>query len=851
MLNANSELICAKCNQCMFDANHDVCFLEFVNVVNVRFKSKSTKRSKNKNIWKPTGNVFTDIGYRWKPTGWAFTIAGNTCLLTRITSTKVVPLKETTSKSIITQNTKVKAYSRRPTVVQIVLWYLDLGCSKHMTGNCSKLLNFVHKFLEGLGHNLFSVGQFCDSDLEVAFHKHTCYIRDLEGVDLLKGSRGINLYTLSLEDMLLSSPICLLSKASKIKSWLWHRRLSHLNFNCITTLAKQGLVSRMPRLKFQKDHLCFARALGKSKKHSYKTKAEDSIQEKIYLLNIDLCGLMRIQSINGRKYILVIVDDYSRFTWVKFLRSKDEVPEFVIKFIKMIQVRLNATVQNIRIDNGSEFVNQTLRAYYKDSGISHQTLVARTPQQNGIVERRNQAVATACFTQNRSLIKKRHNKTPYELIHNKKPDLSYLHVFGALCYPTNDSEDLSKLKPKADIGIFVGYAPAKKAFRIYKKRTHLIIETIHVNFNELTAMASEHFSSGPEPQLLTPRTIIVAPDPADSTGSPSSTLVDQDVPCTIAHLDNDPFFGVSIPEPNSEESSSRMLFLLICAPSINHLNISVNRPRIIRWVKLDELGGILKNKAWLVARGYHQEEGIDFEESFASVALLEAIRFFIAYAAYMNMIVYQDNPNHVYKLKKALYRLNQAPRACPRGIFLNQSKYALEIIKKYRMESTDLVDTPMVEKSKLDADPQGKEVDPMLYRGMIGSLMYLTSSRPDLVFADFCIALTAFADADHAGCQDTRRSTSGSMHLLGKRLVSWSSKKQKTTAISSSEAEYIALSGCLENGVVELYFVRTEYQLADIFTKALGRERLDFLINKLGMRSMSPETLKSLVEEEE
>ncbi|GKD18121.1 retrovirus-related pol polyprotein from transposon TNT 1-94, partial [Tanacetum coccineum] len=241
---------------------------------------------------------------------------------------------------------------------------------------------------------------------------------------------------------------------------------------------------------------------------------------------MDLCGLMRIQSINGRKYILVIIDDYSRFTWVKFIRSKDEVPEFVIKFLKMIQVHLNAIVRNIRTDNGTEFVNQTLRTYYEEVRISHQTSVARTSQQNGIVERRNrtlvktartmsiflkamlflwaEAVATACYTQNRSLIQKRHNKTPYELLQDRKPDLSYLHVFGAFCYPTSDSEDLGKLKPKADIGIFVGYAPAKKAFRIYNKMTCLIIKTIHVDFDELTVMAFEQFSSGPGPQLLTP-----------------------------------------------------------------------------------------------------------------------------------------------------------------------------------------------------------------------------------------------------------------------------------------------------------------------------------------------------------
>ncbi|GJW37926.1 retrovirus-related pol polyprotein from transposon TNT 1-94 [Tanacetum coccineum] len=301
-----------------------------------------------------------------------------------------------------------------------------------MTGNRSQLITFVSKFLgavrfgndhiakiigygdykvgnvtiswEGLGHNLFYVGQFCNSDLDVAFCKHTCFIRDLDGVDLVKGFRGSNFYTLSMDNLLLSSPICLLSKASKTMSWLWHRRLSHLNFDYITSLAKPGLVRGLPKLKYQKDHLFSACALGKSKKHSHKPKDEDTIQEKLYLLHMDLCGPMRIQRINGRKYILVIVDDYSQFTWVKYLRSKDEVPEFVTKFLKMIQVRLNVTIRNIRTDNGTKFVNQTLKAYYEEFEISHvrinemefinqilrdfyesvgisrQTSVARTPQ---------------------------------------------------------------------------------------------------------------------------------------------------------------------------------------------------------------------------------------------------------------------------------------------------------------------------------------------------------------------------------------------------------------------------------------------------------------------------------------
>nr|GEX91790.1 retrovirus-related Pol polyprotein from transposon TNT 1-94 [Tanacetum cinerariifolium] len=405
MLNADSKLICATCNECMFDAIHDLCVLDYVNDVNVCSKPKSFKSSKKEKTWKPTGKIFTIFGYRWLPTRWTFTIDAKRCPLTMITSTIVLPPKETSKTPFTIPNLEIKLYRRKTkvvkSVVQIVLWYLDSGCSKHMTRKCSQLINFVSKFkgtirfgndhvvkimgygdyqmgnvmvsrvyyVEWLGHNLFFVGQFCDSDLEVAFCKHTCYIRDLEGVDLLKGSRGSFLYTLSLEDMMLSFPIYLLSKASKTNSWLSHRRLSHLNFDYVTTLAKQGLVRGLPKLKFQKDNLCFACAIGKSKKHTHKPKAEDSIQEKLYLLHIDLCGPIRIQSINGRKYILVIVDEYSRFTWVKFLRSKDETPEFVIKFLKMIQVRLNAIVWNIITDNATYFVNQTLRAYYDDVGI--------------------------------------------------------------------------------------------------------------------------------------------------------------------------------------------------------------------------------------------------------------------------------------------------------------------------------------------------------------------------------------------------------------------------------------------------------------------------------------------------
>ncbi|GJY82578.1 integrase, catalytic region, zinc finger, CCHC-type containing protein [Tanacetum coccineum] len=476
LINANSEPICATCKKSMFDGVHDMCVIDFVK--NVTSRAKSAKKHTKQNIWKPTGHVFTDVGLKWKPTGRTFTIIGNSCPLTRITSVNIVPSKTTTCHSDEIQKSELKVYSRKPknakkvgsskqakivesknanhsepnhtwgsnatditsssSLVITVRFGNDqiakiMGYGDYQLGNVT--ISRVY-YVEGLGHNLFSVGKFCDADLEVVFQKNTCFIRNLEGVDLLSGSRDTNLYTISLDDMLKTSPICLLSKALKTKSWLWHRRLSHLNF--------------------------------------------------------------------------------------------DEAPEAIIKCIKNIQVRLNSTVRNVRTDNGTEFVNQTLREFYENVGISHQTSVARTPQQNNVVERRNrtlveasrtmlifskaplflwaEAINIACYTQNRSLIRHRYNKMPYELMQDKKLDLSFLYVFGSLCYPTNDNEDLGKFDAKADIGIFVGYASAKKAFRIYNKRTQKIIETIHVTFDELAAMASEQFSSGPGLHSMTPVT---------------------------------------------------------------------------------------------------------------------------------------------------------------------------------------------------------------------------------------------------------------------------------------------------------------------------------------------------------
>ncbi|GJW03995.1 retrovirus-related pol polyprotein from transposon TNT 1-94 [Tanacetum coccineum] len=1104
VINSNSNTSCKTCNKCLISVNHDQCVVRSEMCVKQSSATKVWRVKQVKQVWKATGKLFTTIGHQWRPTGRLLPL-GDQWPLTRNTPPKVLPTKQwkptgCIDRSLVFGLRLLKTYDWRSLTAQEFRekvywdWYTML---KDLDTTFSLSVNFVIQILKLPSESTHASSETLDC-----------------GFDLILEEKALQ----------------------RTNPGLWHRRLNHLNFGTLNDLARKDLVRGLPRLKFEKDHLFSACQLRKSRKATHKPKTINTITEVLHTLHMDLCGPLRVQSINGKKYILT--------------------------------------------NNGTEFVNKDLIDYYESVGITHEKTVPRTPQHNGVVKRRRrtlvevartmlifskaplflwaEAVATACYTKNRSLIHTLHNKTPYEVVHDKKPDLSFLCIFGALCYAINDSEDLGKLTAKADIGFFVGYAPNRKGYRIYNKRTRQIMETIHVTFDELTEqMAPVHSSSGPAHNLLTPGPIsfglVPNPPPAapyapSGSHSPSSldhqsSSVHQGVAAEhsfevnpFAADDPEPFVNVFAPDHNSEASSSGVITRtesnqttqphehlqkwttshpidnIIRNPSrpvSNWMQLAIDalwcfynsvlskvEPKnfksavtedcwfqamqdeihefdrldvwelvpppdcamiiALKWiykVKLDEYGDVLKNKARLVAKGYRQEEGLDFEESFAPVARLEAIRIFLANAASKNMTVYQmdvktaflngelkeevyvsqpegfvdpDRPHHVYRLKKALYGLKQAPRAwydtlskfllaqgfskgvvdptlfirktgkhtlhvqiyvddiifastdpkdCdrfsnemsskfqmsmmgqisfflglqisqnPRGIFINQSKYANEILKKFDLHKSDPVDTPMVERTKLDEDLSGIPVDQTQYRSMIGSLMYLTASRPDLVFAvcmcaryqskptkkhleavkrvfrylqgsinmglwypkDTAMALTAYADADHAGCQDTRRSTSGSAQFLGDKLVSWSSKKQTSTSISSTEAEYIAMSGCcaqilwmrsqlsdygfaynhiplycdnksaialccnnvqhsrskhidirhhfireqVEKGVVELYFVRTEYQLADIFTKALPRERFEFILPRLGMKSMKPETLKRLQDDKD
>ncbi|GJR84460.1 retrovirus-related pol polyprotein from transposon TNT 1-94 [Tanacetum coccineum] len=489
--NDKSKVVCAMCKQCLITANRDACVLNYVNDMNSRGKKQKPK------VWKPK-NVGSNVRLaspkprkprtylRWSPTGRIFDLTGKIIKSSNVeshsdcsngdnacTSIPHVPKSKWFPNSTFSLAGHSNLFMFLGTVrfgndhVVAILGFGDL-----QWGNI--LITRVY-FVEGLGHNLFSVGQFCDSDLEVAFRRNICFVKNLEGVDLLKGNRTTNVYTINLHEMASASPICLMARATSTKSWLWHQRLSHLNFDTINDLTRNDLVTGLPKFKYQKEHLCPSCEQGKSKKVSHPPKPVPNSKKRLHLLHMDLCGPMRIASINRKRYVLVIVDGYSCYTWVHFLSSKDEAPEVIKTFLKRITVLLKASVIIVRTDNGTEFKNQVLQEYFNSVGISHQTSSVRTPQQNGVVERRNRTLVEATRTM---LI---FSRVP------RKPDISFLHVFGALYYPKNDHEDIGKLGAKGDIS----YSANSCAYRVYNRRTKRIMETMNVTFDELSAMAFE------------------------------------------------------------------------------------------------------------------------------------------------------------------------------------------------------------------------------------------------------------------------------------------------------------------------------------------------------------------------
>nr|GEU75609.1 copia protein [Tanacetum cinerariifolium] len=868
-------------------------------------------------------------------------------------------------------------------------------------------------FVEGLGHNLFSIEQFCDLDLDVPFRRNACFVRNLKGVDLLTGNCTTNLYTINLHEMASASPICLMARVTSTKSWLWHQRLSHLNFDTINDLAKNNLVTGLPKFKYHKEHLCPFCEQGKSKRASHPPKPVQNSRQRIHLLHMDLCGPIRIASINEN-----------------------------------------------RTDNSSEFKKQVLKEYFDSVGISHQVSFVRIPQQNGVVERRNQTlveaartmlifsraplflwaevIATTCYTQNCSIIHRQFNKTPYELINIRKLDVSFLHVFGALCYPKNDREDIGKLGAKGDIGFFIGYSADSCAYRVYNRRTKKIIETMNVTFDELSTMAFEQSSSKPRLQNTTsgqissgldltyaPSTISTQQPTegeldllfdamyddyiGDTTSTPTNSSshatnfpnTSHDVdglktqqqqhaqqqgnqaplqPKSVAdNVSNAMFDENTFVNPfatpstilarNQLRSDGDMCMYALTVSTIELKNVkeAMTDPAWIESMQ-EELLQFKRLDVWVLVpapdnntpltlkwlfKNKHDEENTNHFFKGTIDPTLFIRHFFndiLVVQVYVDDIIFgSTHPKYTHlfsDLMKSQFEMSMVGEMtfflglqvnqslC--GIFINQSNYVLEIIKKYGMESCDLVGTPMKIKDKLDLDQNGTSVNATAtkYRSMIGALMYLTSSRPNIVHAtclcaryqakpiekhlkevkrifrylqgtvntglwyskDSGFELTGFSDVDYVGCKDTFKSTFGGAQFLGKELVSWSSKKQDCTTLSTAEAEYVSLSACcaqvlwmrtqltdygfhfnkiplycdskstitiscnpvqhsktkhiavryhfikehVEKGTIELYFVKTDYQLAGLFTKALPADRFNYLVRRLGMRSLSP-----------
>nr|GEV73821.1 hypothetical protein [Tanacetum cinerariifolium] len=553
---------------------------------------------------------------------------------------------------------------RKSQIIQICLWVIDSKCSKYMMGNRALLTNFVEKFLrtvrfenndfaviagyedvvigsmkikrlyyvEGLGHNLFSVGQFCDKGLEVAFRESACFVRNENGVDLLTGDRSLNLYTIALNEIASNSSSCLLARL---------------------LLRNLGL----PKMKFEKDHLCSACEQGKIHRKHHKSKMAFALNQLLYLLHMDLCGLMRVESINGKRYVLVVVDDFLRYTWVFFLHSKDEASEVIIFFIKKTQVNLQLQVQRVRTDNDIEFKNKTLATFFDEVGISQQFFAARTPHQNGVVDRRNRILVEAARTM----------------------------LTFAKCYLLNDYDDVGKLKAKEDIGVFVGYAKDFSTFRVYNKRTHKIHESVNVNFDEILEMASKQFSL--------------------ELGESSSSLINDDVQSSEEPYPHEqkwtkvhPLYKI-IGDPKSSvrtrgQLANSCLFACLLS-SIEPGNVA-EALKDSDWVIVmqEELDQIARLKVWRLVPKPESKTVIKtkwiFKNKKDEIARIEAICLFLVYVAHKDFTVYQMDVKtaflngilkeevyvaqsfsfvskqytyHVHALDKALYGLKQAPQA--------------------------------------------------------------------------------------------------------------------------------------------------------------------------------------------
>ncbi|KAJ9536395.1 hypothetical protein OSB04_un000430 [Centaurea solstitialis] len=666
------------------------------------------------------------------------------------------------------------------------IWHIDSGCSRHMTGNKFILQNFKHFegghvafgdnpkggkikgkgkisknkmsfedvfYVEQLRYNLLSVSQVCDKKFGVFFTDSECLIlapgfKIDENLVLLRSPRKDNVYCLDLERIPSNQSLnCLFSKASHDESNLWHRRMCHMNFKNMNKLVKNNLVRGLPRKEFFCNDNCVACLKGKQHKSSHKSKEVNNISSPLQLIHMDLFGPTNVMSIGKKSYCLVIVDDFSRFTWVYFLKTKDETSGLIKSFVTRVENQSNLKVKVIRSDNGTEFKNSDINSFCDEKGIEKQYSAPRTPQHNGVAERRNrtlieaarslladsklpitfwaEAVNTACYVQNRTLVVKSQGKTPYEIFKKKKPFIGFFKPFGCPCTILNTKSQLGKFDSKSEEGFLVGYATQCKGYRVFNSVTRIIEESENVKCNEHTPNAqgtgpnwlfdidsftnsfktSEQYCTGPSTQQVSevqPQFVMlpiptidpaefctndnqeegdITPQAGDQTvetlSQPQSSQEDEstpeqadtnlsdslqeEAPYQTRTQKNHPTTLVigdvespmltrhkskqaeepkkahdAMKDPSWIEAMQEELLQFVLQHVWDLVDLpSGHRAIGTKWIfrnKKDERGIVIKNKARLVAQGYTQEEGIDYDEVFAPVARIEAIRLFLAYA---------------------------------------------------------------------------------------------------------------------------------------------------------------------------------------------------------------------------
>ncbi|GJX73956.1 putative ribonuclease H-like domain-containing protein [Tanacetum coccineum] len=496
---------------------------------------------------------------------------------------------------------------------------------------------------------------------------------------------------------------CVFAKATPNESNLWHKRLGHVNFKTMNKPVRGNLVRGLPSKPFEINQTCVACQKGKQHRASCKTKTVSSISQPLQMLHMDLFGPTFVKSLMKKMYCLVVTDDFSRFSWVFFLATKDETSEILKTFITGIENLIDLRVKVIRCDNGTEFKNRVMNQFCEMKGIKREFSVARTPQQNGVAERKNrtlieaartmladsklpttfwaEAVNTACYVQNRVLVIKPHNKTPYELFLGRKPALSFMRPFGCPVTILNTIDHLGKFDGKADEGFFVGYSTNSKAFRVFNSRTRIVEENLHVQFSENTPNIA---GSGPnwlfDIDALTNKTMKFRSHVGCTESNNGNVGEEEKMDVEHPENENSEVPNTEEPRVNQEQDESTN-----STNNINTINSTVNTASIednavdenivygwqqrinhkdfqnclfacflsqvepkkvwtlmdlphgkraisTKWVfrnKKDDRGIMVRNKARLLAQGYTQENGIDYDKVFAPIARIEAIRLFL------------------------------------------------------------------------------------------------------------------------------------------------------------------------------------------------------------------------------